>query len=173
MYDDLEDELIPSSGKSGERVSGSKTPPLPVRIETLHLRTGGISTPLIKHEVAMREQLNESKVKFRGEEPHRISKVCEYLKNHSEWAFDNYPDLGALVKDIIAIAHKVQFVLGHKSDEIIIGKCPTQDENGKTCGTQLKINPQAIDRTSEIKCRSCETVWRSEQWRLLGRMLDA
>jgi len=172
FYNDLEQELIPSSGKKSERVSGSKTPPLPVRIETLHLRTGGISTLLIKHEVAMREILNETRMKFRGEEINRITKTCEYLKDHSDWAWSNYPDLPKLAIEIIKITSKVQLILGEKSDEIVIGKCPTQDENGKPCGSTLKINPHAIDRTAEIKCRICDTVWNSTQWRLLGRVLD-
>jgi len=173
MYNDLESELIPSSGRSGERVGGTKTPPLPVRIETLHLRSGGISTPLIKHEIEMRSLLQETRITFRGEEINRITKTCEYLKTHADWAHKQYWNLVTLASEIIAISHKIQFVLGHKSDEIVIGRCPTQDEEGNPCGAQLKINPQSIDRTSEIKCRVCETVWRSEQWRLLGRILEA
>jgi len=170
-YHELEDELLPSNGAQGERVSGSKTPPLPLRIETLHLRTGGISTPLIKHEIEMRKTRQETRITWRGEEINRITKTCEYHIKREQWSFTQYGDVADLATTIISISNKINFVLGHKSEDIVIGSCPTIDEAGKPCNAKLKVNPQM--RTTTITCRVCNTTWDSTQWRLLGKMLDA
>jgi hypothetical protein len=170
-YHELEDELLPSNGAQGERVSGSKTPPLPLRIETLHLRTGGISTPLIKHEIEMRKTRQETRITWRGEEINRITMTCEYHIKREQWSFTEYGDVADLATTIISISNKINFVLGHKSEDIVIGSCPTIDEAGKPCNAKLKVNPQM--RTTIITCRVCDTTWDSTQWRLLGKMLDA
>ena len=172
-YNDLENELIPSSGRGGERVQSTKEAPIPVRLETLHLRSGGISNALTGHEARMREIRQETRITFRGEEIHRITKTCHYLISHADWAYKEYAYVEELTKDIISIASNIQRILGFKSEEITIGKCPTINDEGQKCGSKLKIDPSKLDRTSEIKCRRCDTIWDSTKWRLLGKMLDA
>lgn len=172
QYGALEEELFPQRGY-GQRVSGTRTPPLPVRLETLYLRTGGMSTPLIKHEVRIREAQSHTKMTFRGEEINRITQNTQYLKTHEEWIFKNYTDLDNLTKEILSIAQKVNYVLGFKSDEIFIGTCPTQDTNGEICGAKLRIDPKILETYADIRCRRCHTVWTSEQWRLLGRIIES
>ena len=170
-YNELEAELLPSKGY-GERVAGTKTPPLPVRLETLYLRTGGISHNLMLHEAQIRIIQKHTKITWRGEEIHRITKTCEYLTTHEKWIYENYEDIDQLTKDIQDIAGKINFVLGQKSDEITIGTCPSQNENGEICGAILRINPNILLTFADIKCRACDTVWKSDQWRLLGRILE-
>jgi hypothetical protein len=172
-YNDLESELLPSTGRQGERVQSSKEAPIPVRLETLHLRSGGISNALTGHEARMREIRQETRITFRGEEIHRITKTCHYLISHADWAYKEYAHVEELTKDIISIASNIQRILGYKSEEITIGKCPTIGEDGQKCSSKLKIDPTKLDRTLEIKCRRCDTVWDSTKWRLLGKMLDA
>ena len=174
LYDQLEGELIPSGSISkGERIQSSRDgSPIPARLETLHLRSGGISKPLMSHESTMRIVRKETRITFRGEEIKKIEKTTTYIKTHADWAFSEYSAIDDLTKDILEIYNKIQYVLGHKSDEVIIGKCPTVDEDSKKCGSALKIDPSQLDKTSEIKCRRCNTVWDSTKWRLLGRMLD-
>ena len=176
-YKELESELLPSKGY-GERVSGSgESSPIPVKLETLHLRSGGISMPLMEHEAKMRTIRHETKITWtssrRRNEQKRIVLTCEYIVKRSEWAHKEYEDADKLATTIISIAHKIQFVLGHKSEDIVIGKCPTIGQDGKPCGASLKINPQQLDRTLEIKCRACDTIWDSKKWRLLGKMLES
>lgn len=170
-YNELENELQPSKGY-GERVSGTKTPPLPVRLETLYLRTGGISHNLMLHEQQIRIVQHHTKITWRGEEINRITKTCEYLITHEEWIYKNYVDIDTLTKDVQDIAGKINFVLGHKSEEITIGTCPAIDEKNEICGAILRINPNILNTYSEIKCRACDTTWTSDKWRLLGRILE-
>ena len=170
-YNELERALMPEKGNN-ERVGGTKTPPLPVRLETLHLRTGGISKVLMTHEANVRKIQLHTQITFRGDELKRIQITCNYLGTHSEWIFENYPDVDKLAHDIIDIHNRINYVLGFKSDEITIGNCPTVNEDGEACGTQLKIKPDILSSYGDIRCRVCDTVWKSEQWRLLGRMLE-
>lgn len=171
-YDELSKELIPSQGRS-ERVGGSKTPPIPVRLETLHLRSGGISKPLMEHEESIRAEQRHTRITFRGNEINRITMTCKYLTAQSDYILAHYKDSAQLALDINKIYKRIQTVLGFKSDLVNIGTCPSQDDKGNECGANLQINPSTLTNFGDIKCRVCGAVWPSEKWRLLGRMLDA
>lgn len=170
-YKQLENEMLPTQGH-GERVGGSKTPPLPVRIETLHLRTGGISKPLLAHEAKIRIQQKHTKITFRGEEHNRIEITCSYLTAQAEFIFTYYQEAGQLALDISNINKQINTVLGYRSELLTIGTCPAQDEKGQVCGNKLQVNPVTLTNFGDIKCRACGTVWSSEKWRLLGRVLS-
>jgi len=171
-YKQLEGEMLPAQGY-GERVGGSKTPPIPVRVETLHLRTGGISKPLMAHESKIRIEQRHTRITFRGEEHNRIEITCKYLTAQSEWIFTSYQEVGKLAADIDLINKQINTVLGYRSDLLTIGTCPSVDDKGETCGNKLQVNPATLTSFGDIKCRACNTVWSSEKWRLLGRVLSA
>jgi hypothetical protein len=170
-YNELAKELIPSQGRN-ERVGGSKTPPIPVRLETLHLRSGGISKPLMAHEEQIRAQQRHTRITFRGQEFNRIVMTCKYLTAQSQWIYEHYNEALDLAFDINKISKRINAVLGFKSDLITIGTCPSQDEDGQECGANLQINPSSLTSFGDIRCKSCGSVWPSEKWRLLGRMLN-
>jgi hypothetical protein len=171
-YKQLESEMLPAQGY-GERVGGSKTPPIPVRIETLHLRTGGISKPLMAHEANIRIEQRHTRITFRGEEHNRIEVTCKYLTAQQEWIFTSYQEVSKLAADIDLINKQINTVLGYRSDLLTIGTCPSVDDKGETCGNKLQVNPATLTSFGDIKCRACNTVWSSEKWRLLGRVLSA
>ena len=171
-YKQLESEMLPAQGY-GERVGGSKTPPIPVRVETLHLRTGGISKPLMAHEAKIRIEQRHTRITFRGEEHNRIEITCKYLTAQAEWIFTSYQEVGKLAADIDLINKQINTVLGYRSDLLTIGTCPSVDDKGETCGNKLQVNPATLTSFGDIKCRACGTVWSSEKWRLLGRVLSA
>jgi hypothetical protein len=171
-YNELSKELIPSQGRS-EKVGGSKTPPIPVRLETLHLRTGGISKPLMEHEAHVRVEQRHTRITFRGEEFNRIAITCKYLTAQGEWIFEHYGEAPELAKTINDINKSINSVLGFKSDLMTIGTCPSLDDAGQECGAKLQINPTTLTSFGDIRCKGCGAVWPSEKWRLLGRMLDA
>lgn len=170
-YAVLEKELVPSQGY-GERVGGSKTPPIPVKLEVLHLRTGGISQPLLKHESAIRAGQRHTRVTFRGENWRYVQESCKYLVIHKEWIWHNYKDIDNLVMDVVSINKAINNALGYRSELVTIGTCPATDENGEVCGYRLQVNPTTLSSFSDIICGSCKTTWSSTRWRLLGKMLD-
>ena len=171
-YGELESELLPSRGY-GQRVSGTRTPPLPVRLETLHLRSGGISRPLMQHETSIRIELQHTKITFRGDELGRITKSVEYLTAQEEWIYKNYVDADRLTESIIHISNQIKYVLGWKSDEILIGVCPTMDTDGNACGTPLRVNIKILESGGNITCKRCKTTWEDERWRFLGKVLES
>lgn len=171
-YQQLESVMLPGKGYS-ERVGGSKTPPIPVRLETLHLRTGGISKPLLAHESVIRAEQRHTRITFRGDEFNRIKLSCEYLVAQTDYIIKQYLDVDKLAKDIDSISKQIGTVLGYRSDLITIGTCPSINDKGETCGNKLQINPATLTNFGDIKCRACGTVWSSEKWRLLGQVLSA
>jgi len=170
-YNQLEGEMLPAKGY-GERIGGSKTPPIPVRIETLHLRTGGISRPLMEHEQQIRVEQRHTRITFRGGEYSRIEITCKYLTAQSEWIFTSYQEVAKLAADIDSINQQIDTVLGYRSELLTIGTCPSVDDEGETCGNKLRINPVTLTNFGDIKCRVCGATWSSEKWRLLGRVLS-
>jgi len=171
-YFELEKELLPSKGY-GEKVGGSKTPPIPVRLETLDLRTGGISKPITAHELKIRVVREHTRITFRGEEINKIKMTVKYITGQSEWIFEHYQELDNLTKDINNISNRISSVLGYKSDLVSIGTCPAQDDKGEVCGAKLLVDPKTLTNFNDIKCRACGTSWDSAKWRLLGKVLSA
>ena len=171
-YAQLETELLPSRAYGSEKIQTSSSQPIPVRLETLALRAGEISKPLMEYEAIIRETRKETKITFRGDELNRILKTCTYLIDRAEWIRAYFDDAPKLALSIIKIANRINFVLGYKSEEMTIGRCPTEDGEGNICNAKLKINPQALDQNPQIRCRICGTTWDSTQWRLLGKILQ-
>lgn len=170
-YNELEKELLPSKGRVSEKVGGSKEAPLPVRLEVLHLRSGGISKPLTKHEQAVRTGQRHARITFRGEEINRITMTCQYLTSQSEWIFKHYEEADTLAKEINSIYKQINTALGHRNELITIGTCPAILDNEQICGAKLQINPATLTSFGDIKCKVCGTVWESNKWRLLGKVL--
>jgi len=171
LYNALEDELIPSKGY-GEKVQMTKTPPLPMRLEVLYLRTGEITKVMYWHETQIRMDQNHSAITFRGSELDRIKGSSEYLTVHWNWIKDNYTETEKLLNEIHKVFTRIQAVLGNRSEEIVIGTCPALDEEGQTCGAKLKINPHVLTTFGDIRCQACATVWESTKWRLLGQVIE-
>lgn len=171
-YQELEKELLPSRGKTSERVGGSKEAPLPVRLEVLHLRSGGISKPLMQHEHNVRIEQRHTRITFRGQELNRITVTCQYLTAQAQWIFDNYGDADVLAKEINDIYKRINVALGFRSELMTIGTCPTVLDDGQTCGAKLQVNPATLTSFGDIKCKMCGTTWESNKWRLLGRVLE-
>ena len=170
-YQLLESELLPKKG-FGERVSGSKTPPIPVSLEVLLLRNGGIANPLMRYEAEMRQIRQETAITFRGEDIYKIQFSTEYLLKREDWIYSDYPSYAQLVCDIIKITKRIHASLGWKSEDMVIGTCPALDDNGNPCGTALKVNPQTFDHNTIIRCRVCDASWNPNQWGLLGKVLE-
>jgi hypothetical protein len=171
-YKELEDVLIPSAGY-GQKVSGTRTPPLPARLDVLYLRTSGITEILYKHEALIRSEQKHSRITFRGDEPAKILQSVTYLTGHWAWVKGYYLDGDQLVIDVNKLSGQIQTVLGNKSEDITIGTCPAIDENEQLCGAKLKISPNVLERLGDIKCNTCATVWTSQKWRLLGKILES
>jgi hypothetical protein len=170
-YTALESVLIPSKGY-GEKVQGTRTPPIPARLDVLHLRTGGITQVLYKHESSIRVELRHSTITFAGNEYQKIEKSVTYLSSQWEWVEKNYESGSDLLVDLVGLSREIQNALGNKSEDITIGTCPALDDEGNTCGAILRISPKVMETLGDIRCPLCATVWESRKWRLLGQIIE-
>lgn len=168
-YFALEAFLLPAKGY-GEKVQGTRTPPLPARLNVLHLRAGGISGVVEHHEVFVRLLQNHSKIRHRGNEGQRITKSVEYLKNQWDWMRDNYR--AHILLDLFKLYGEIHDALGNRSEDITIGSCPAEDRQGQPCGAILRISLKALESMADIRCPNCATVWESTKWRLLGQIIE-
>lgn len=168
-YYALEAFLVPAKGY-GEKVQGTRTPPLPARLNVLHLRTGGISNKITFHEREIRSLQSHATITFRGDEGERIEASVRYLVNQWEWIVENY-DPGILV-DLDGLYGEIQGAIGNKSEDITIGSCPAEYDDGSPCGAILRVSQKILETMSDIRCPNCATVWESRKWRLLGQIIE-
>lgn len=166
LYRSLASVLTPGAG-SGDRVSGSRTPPLPVRLGPLSLRSGGSLVAMLHSwEDDWRDLLQWTKRPFRGTIEQSVIGACKFLRSNWPWAADKHPspqDFAAEMRDIVT---ECRTEIEGKGDTRQIGLCPT-DTGEKLCGMPLWASPYS----PSIKCRRCGTEWAQDAWlRLAGAM---
>lgn len=168
-YKALEGVLAPGAS-GGDRVSGSRTPPLPVRLGPLTLRAGGsVVSVLMSWEDDWREILDWSKRPFRGTITQSVEGSSKFLRVNWPWAADKHPsprDFAWEMRDLVG-ACKAE--IDGKGDARQIGKCPTTWEDGTLCGSPLWASPYV----TEIKCRKCRTTWPQDKWLTLAMSIRA
>jgi hypothetical protein len=159
-YTRLGDVLTPGGGVS-DRVSGSKQPPLPVRLGPLSLRgPGGIVGVLGRWEDDWRARLGWSPRPFRGSVEQTVGACVKFLRNNWPWAIEEHasPELFSL--DMHNLVSACRAEVDRRGDARPIGMCPTAGEDGAACGTVLWADPYL----QEIRCWKCRTAWGRNQW---------
>lgn len=170
LYALLEDHLEPRPGH-GERVSGSRTPPLPVALAVLNLRAkGGMVTVLHSWLTDWYEILDWSSPSVAGRNGESIAyAVCKRLAGNLPWACEHHPavdEFAVEVREIHALAAALE---ADRQRRIAIGECPSVLEDGSVCATALSVEPGA----SAIRCPQCQAEHRRDSWRLLGEAMGA
>jgi len=160
---------------AGARVSGSRTPPLPVQLEPLSLRgRGGIITILATWETDWRERrgwyaipthanLEQTLV---GDQA--LAGIIDWLRDQLDWAIANHPAVDEFAGEVRDIVHQCHRAIGALENHMRIGTCPALDENGHPCNSRLYADPQA----DTIICRNCGADWPRDQWMILGRAMN-
>lgn len=168
LYRSLEAVLTPGSG-SGDRVSGSKTPPLPVRLGPLTLRSGG-SVVAVLHcwEDDWREILGWSRRPFRGTIEQSVIGTCKFLRANWPWAADKHPAPQDFISEIKDLNAACRSEIDGKGDARQIGLCPVE-VGERLCGTPLWASPYA----TYIRCRTCGTEWGQDRWLSLAVAIRA
>jgi len=154
----------------GARVSGTRTAPLPLRVEPLSLLCrGGIVSILATWETDWRErrELRVDPARAGREQlvdgDQVLADVIKFLRVHLEWAIAEHPAFGEFAGEIREIVGACRSALGLTTDLKRIGQCPAQ-LGDRTCGRVLYADPRA----DEIRCDRCRTVWPKNRWLLLG-----
>lgn len=158
--------LAPGTAGGGAHVSGTRTAPLPVRLEPLSLRArGGMVTMMASWEVDWRETRGLTPAQ-RGGSERDLAAIVLWLRAHLPWAIDEHPAVDEFATELRDILHACRAAAGLLPRMMRIGDCPALDGE-EVCGAALHADPMA----EEIRCRKCRTSWPRSRWMLLGKTL--
>lgn len=168
LYRSLATVMTPGAG-SGDRVSGSRTPPLPLRLGPLALRSlGSVVSILFEWEDDWRDLLGWTKRPFRGTIEQSVVGTCKFLRANWPWAADKHPSPQDFAREMREIVTECRSEIDGKGDTRQIGLCPV-DLGGSACSTPLWASPYALS----IKCRRCGTEWPQDRWLSLAGAIHA
>lgn len=160
--------LAPGTAGGGSRVSGTRTAPMPVRLEPLSLRgPGGIITTLTLWETHIREERGLSAGTVRGIGGQDLAAIVLFLRAQLPWICDHYSQAEKLDADLRDIAHDCHAAAGLLPTMMRIGDCPNPLADEQPCGTALYADPYA----DQVRCRWCRRTWFRPQWMALGKKL--
>lgn len=160
--------LAPGTAGGGARVSGTRTAPLPVRLEPLSLRArGGMVTTLALWETHVRAERGLSIGTVRGISGRDLAAVVLSLRAQLPWICDHYTQVEKLATDLRDIIRDCHATAGILPTMTRIGDCPNPLGDNEPCGTALHADPYA----EQIQCRWCKRTWFRPQWVPLGKKL--
>ena len=175
LYATLPEQMIPGQTQ-GQRVSGSREAPLPLRVDPLDLTMPARVTAV--HDVYGDQAGLPSvagvldswardwvDVRDMGETlpTPTVVELARWLGNRHPWACDDHPAVDDYATEIRRLHTTLRAVAGIRSDRIYVGPCPVTDDKG-TCGATLTADPYL----DIIRCPRCDTMWSRDKWLWLG-----
>jgi len=197
LYALLPANLLPGQAH-GQRVSGSREAPLPLRVDPLDLmmpaRTSTVHEPPCtctefrrpecRHGYPHLDQVGSQGVATvldSWAQDWQTSIRCgDYLPaptvvELSRWlrlwlteACDTHPAVDEFAAEMRRLRGGLAAVVGVKSDRVYVGPCPITDDKG-TCGAALTADPYL----DIIRCPRCDTMWSRDKWLWLGMTIRA
>lgn len=168
LYAELAVALEPGSS-AGARVSGTRTPPLPLRLEPLSLQCrGGIVSILGTWETDWRDRRGLSADHHADREQllagrRQLAHVVDFLRTHLEWAVREHPAVDEFATEVSDIVGTCRAALGDILGHMKIGRCPAQIGD-RNCGRVLYADPYA----DGVLCDRCGSYWPRARYLLLG-----
>ncbi|MFE4857354.1 hypothetical protein [Streptomyces sp. NPDC056670] len=170
--------LMRGARKPGAATSGSRTPPIPPRVEVLALTgPGGMAARLVAIEDSWRQALGwaipvrrddvRQFAAWRMNPARDVPERAKFLINNLPWAVDSYDSIGQDIDDLQRLhAEATAAVTGkRKPGRVKIGLCPVETE-GVACGQQLT----ATTASFRTQCGTCGTAWDGkDEWQALRR----
>ena len=158
--------LMRGARRPGAGGGGSKTPPIPPRLEVLALvGPGGVAARLSAIEDAWRAALGWTVAPWRGSPAQAVPLLAEFLTNNLLWACSSYEEVGQDIDDLRRLHTQCKNVVEQKQTpgNVKIGLCPTIVEE-RQCAEQL----YASARSFKTACTACGASWEGEdEWRAL------
>jgi hypothetical protein len=145
LYAQLATRLTPGSGGGIGPVSGSRTAPLPLRLEPLSLMArGGVVTVLQAWQVDWRELLGWPHPRWQGDLQQQLDNVVRALRVNLEWAATEHPAFGDFARETVSLVRQCERqVTGERKERPIPVACP--------CGTVLHVTVSMPG----MRCRGC------------------
>lgn len=158
--------LMRGATKGGGGTGGTKTPPIPPRLEVLALvGPGGVAARLSAIEDAWRQTLGWTIAPWRGSPAQAVPVHIGFLVNNLLWACGSYEPVGQDIDELRTLHNEMTaLVSGEKRPgRVPTGLCPTPADDGR-CGTQLT----ATADSHRIRCTACGARWETlGEWRTL------
>jgi hypothetical protein len=157
LYARLTDSLQPGSSSGGPAVSGSRTAPLPVRLDPLSLAArGGVITVLQTWLIDWHETLGYRHPRWDGDLQQQLDQVVQRLRVLLPWAAEAHGAFAEFANEIGTLRRQCETATGGEKPPRRIGvSC--------TCGRTLKVT---LD-TAGVRCPDCSAQYgHSEALRL-------
>lgn len=145
LYARLRGALVPGRADGGPSVSGSRTAPLPLRLEPLSLSArGGVVTILQTWLIDWHDQLGWTYPRFEGGLQQQCDQVVTQLRANLPWAASSHPAFDEFAHEVgqITAACRRQ-VTGERPERRVSVAC--------TCGRPLRITVS----TPGARCAGC------------------
>ncbi|MCX4816737.1 hypothetical protein OG601_47315 [Streptomyces sp. NBC_01239] len=164
--------LMKGASRIGGGTSGSRTAPIPPRLDVLNLvGPGGIAARLRDIEDAWRAALGWNIAPWRGNPAEAIPRHVGFLANNLLWACERYESVGQDIDDLRRLhAECAALAAGEKRPgRVQIGACPVRLDDG-WCGTALT----ASTGSHRVHCGGCKARWEGlGEWRELRAAQEA
>jgi hypothetical protein len=171
---------------SGQRVSGSREAPIPVRLEIVDLtlaaapdalapdRRGIVYADDQTGRVSIATTLGSwvrDWIDERGEGEHEpvptVATLVGWLDARLGWACDRHPAVDEFATEIRELVGALRHAVGQTSDRMRLGPCPVMLDTGP-CGAGLYGSPWV----DIVECPRCATRWERRQWFVLGAAIQ-
>ena len=164
--------LMRGARRSGGGTSGSKTPPVPPRLEVLALvGPGGVAARLSAIEDAWRQVLGWTVAPWRGSPAQAIPELAGFLANNLLWACSSYEEVGQDIDDLRRLHGECKALVEgeRRPGRVKIGSCPALVD-GELCATALT----ATAASHRVHCPGCGARWETlGEWRNLRAAQEA
>jgi DNA-directed RNA polymerase subunit RPC12/RpoP len=158
--------LMRGASRIGGGSSGSKTPPIPPRLEVLALvGPGGVAARLRDIEDSWRKALGWTVAPWRGSPAQAVPAHAKFLADNLLWACGGYESIGQDIDDLRHLHGECTAIVNdeRKPGRVAIGQCPARIDDG-LCGQQLT----ATAASHRVRCGTCGSRWETlGEWRQL------
>ncbi|MEU5900583.1 hypothetical protein [Streptomyces venezuelae] len=158
--------LMRGARRTGGGTSGSKTPPIPPRLEVLALvGPGGVAARLSAIEDAWRQTLGWTIAPWRGNPAQAVPVHAEFLVNNLLWACSSYDEVGQDIVELRKLHGECSAIVNdeRRPGRVQIGACPALVEDAR-CGQALT----ASAASHRVRCGACGARWETlGEWREL------
>jgi hypothetical protein len=147
LYAGLRYALMPGVGQKEGRISGSRTAPLPLRLEPLSLSArGGVVTILQTWQVDWHEALGWTHPRWRGNLQQQLDDTVQALRNNLNWAASSHPAFPDFAAEAASITRDCRRqATGEQPERRIALACP--------CGGTIRVTIS----TPGARCHTCST----------------
>jgi hypothetical protein len=164
--------LMKGASRPGAGSSGTRTAPIPPRLDVLNLvGPGGVAARLSAIEDAWRATLGWTVAPWRGNPSQAVPELAGFLANNLLWACSSYEEVGQDIDDLRRLHGECTALVSdeRRPGRVQIGNCPVRVDDGY-CWTPLTARADS----HRVHCGGCGGRWETlGEWRELRAAQEA